>query len=106
MDWQAKREHPGYFETKHAAALFQVHEPTGGKPSHATWVVNRTWEPVYTDLCLLQVSADGGAATHLQTKMPTAFFEWPLLSPPMGAQVTMLQCASGGVQVDHAIAFC
>ena len=80
----------GYFELPHSSALFQVCEPFGPSPRSAIWQVNRTWDPVITDICYMEVSADGGESTELQFHMPPRFFEWSLLPPPVGSRVVML----------------
>jgi hypothetical protein len=38
----------------------------------------------------MQVSAQSGVATEMQEEMPSRFFEWALLPPPIGSQVLML----------------
>jgi hypothetical protein len=38
----------------------------------------------------MRVSAESGAALETQKQMPTQFFEWSLMPPPIGSQVVML----------------
>jgi hypothetical protein len=80
----------GYFELPHSSALFQVCEPFGPAPRSAIWQVHRTWDPIVTDICYMEVSAEGGEAVGMQFQMPTRFFEWSLLPPPIGSHVAML----------------
>jgi len=80
----------GYFEPPHSSGLFQVSEGSHGSVRSAFWAVNRTWDPVFTDICFMEVSADSGAALEMQFGMPTRFFEWSLLPPPVGSHVVVL----------------
>jgi hypothetical protein len=84
-----KRTH-GYFELQHSVGLFQVPEVSGPCAPSAIWAVNRTWDPVLTDICFMEVSADSGAAVDMQFKMPARFFEWSLLPPTVGSHVVAL----------------
>jgi len=81
---------PGYFETEHSCALFQILEPLQPTPRQALWQVDRTWDPMVTDISFVQVSAEEGDALRNQVQMPTGFFDWSLLPPPIGSQVVML----------------
>ena len=76
----------GYFWLPHSAGLFQI---VDGRDV-ALWGVTRTWDPRVTDISLIEVSADSGAAIDRQHEMPTRFFEWSLLPPPVGSPVLML----------------
>lgn len=80
----------GYFEASHSSGLFQVCEGSRGFWRPAMWGVNRNWDPVFTDISFLEVSADSGAAVERQFRMPTRFFDWSLLPPPVGSHVVML----------------
>ncbi len=91
MDWRG--EHPpnkGFFETEHSSALFQIPNLFGANPNLAIWRVHQMWDTTLTDLSLMHVSAHSGAALDMQKQMPTGFFEWALLPPPIGSQVVML----------------
>jgi hypothetical protein len=80
------------YETQYGASLFQLHDPFGGRrqPLTAMWQAHHTWDSQVTDITLVHVSAESGHALDLQAQMPTRFFEWSLLSPPVGTRVTML----------------
>jgi hypothetical protein len=80
----------GYFELPHSSGLFQVCEGPGSSARSAIWAVSRTWDPVVTDICFMEVSADSGGALEMQFRMPTRFFDWSLLPPPVGSHVVML----------------
>ena len=84
-----KRTH-GYFELPHSLGVFQVLEGHGGSPRKAFWAVNRVWDPVFTDICFMEVSAHSGEACGMQFGMPTRFFEWSLLPPPRASHVVVL----------------
>lgn len=79
----------GYFRSNYTADLFQVLDRSPN-PRHAIWEVNRTWDPSVTDISLMQVSAESGAAHAMQVEMPTKFFTWSLLPPPIDSDVVML----------------
>lgn len=83
------RERPGYFHSDHGAVLFQVN-PLGGSPKSALWIVDRTWDPTWTDVCLLQCSPDAAGFPGGKLELPTGFFPWSLLPPPVGERVSML----------------
>src|SRR5216683_2314856 len=65
-----ERRTSGYFELPHSSALFQVCDPFGRKPRTAVWHVDRTWDPIFTDICYMQVSAEGDEAAGRQAQMP------------------------------------
>jgi hypothetical protein len=82
------RRRKGYLATPHSTGLFQV-APSRMSQSHAIWGVNRTWDPVVTDIAMMQVGADQGDAVRRQHSREMGFFEWSMLPPPIGAQVHM-----------------
>lgn len=86
---QPIRERPGYFRANHGIVLFQVN-PLGGTPRSALWIVDRTWDSGWTDICLLQVSPDAVGFPKGKVELPTSFFSCSLLPPPVGARVSML----------------
>lgn len=79
-----------YFNLPHSASVVQV--LTGrGRQEAAIWGVTRTWDPVYTDICLLEVVPDGEVARRASDLMPAALFpRWTLLPPLVGTQVEMI----------------
>jgi hypothetical protein len=60
-----------------------------GAPKSAQWIVDCTWEPVWTDICLLQVAPDAGGFPGKRMQLPTSFFSWSLLPPSVGTRVSM-----------------
>jgi hypothetical protein len=89
----------GYSELQHSVGLFQVPDIYGPSAPSAIWAVNRTWDPVITDICFMEVSAEGGAAAGMQFEMPTRFFEWSLLPPPVGSPVVILGFPNNDIKV-------
>ena len=83
------RRNSGYFELPYSSVLFQAHLPFGEEPRVLFWHVRRTWDPVVTDICLMEVYAEGDEAAGMERQM-TGFFQWALLPPPVGSHVVML----------------
>src|SRR6266568_2648065 len=90
FDYRAERPPKGTFEAQFGSSIFQLHEPFGGKPVHAVWKVDRSWDSRFTDISLMQVSADSGLALQFQKEMPRTFLEWRFLPPHLGGKVTLL----------------
>lgn len=92
LDWRGQNPpiRPGYFTPDHTTNLFQVLDLTPRpRIPHATWAVDRTWTGPLTDIALMQVSAENGAAHEIQLRWPE-FFPWSLLPPPIGAEVAII----------------
>lgn len=81
------RDRPGYFETPHGAFGFQVNPKTR---DHGLWVVDRGWEPTWTDISMLQLSPELNGFPTGRPPTNSGHFPWSLLPPPIGAQVTMV----------------
>jgi hypothetical protein len=81
------RRNRGYFALPHSA-LFQVVDVRDMRS--VIWSVTRTWDPVFNDICFMEVALDDLASSEKQVEMPTRFFEWSLEPPPPGEQVVML----------------
>src|SRR5690348_16032119 len=64
LDWREPSQlKPGYFVPDHTTNLFQVLDLTPRpRTPYATWAVDRTWTGPLTDIALMQVSAENGAA--------------------------------------------
>jgi hypothetical protein len=86
---ELNRRTPGYFEPPHYSNLFQAHDPFGNEPRPLFWCVRRTWDPVFTDICSMEVFAREDEAGGMERQM-TGFFEWALVPPPVGSHVVML----------------
>lgn len=86
---QPIRERPGYFRSDHGAVLFQVNR-LGRTRRSALWIVDRTWDPTWTDICLMQVAPDAAGFPQGKVELPTGFFPWSLLPPRVGERVSML----------------
>ena len=84
-----RRKSSGYFELPYSSVLFQATQPLGGQPRVLLWHVCRTWDPVVTDICLMEVYAEKDEAAGMEHQM-TGFFQWALVPPPVGSHVVML----------------
>lgn len=73
----------------HSSNLFQAHDPFGRTPSPLFWSVRRTWDPVFTDICFMEVFAHEDEAAGMERRM-SGFFDWALVPPPVGSDVVML----------------
>ena len=76
--------------TKHVMNLFQVLEPGNPNSDYAFWHVDQDWNLLYSDLCLMKVSPDDGAAFRMAKQWPRKCFDLSLLPPPVGATVQCL----------------
>ncbi len=76
--------------TNHVVNLFQILEPGNQQSEHAFWHVDQDWNFVYSDLCLMKVSADDGAAFRMEKIWPRRCFDLALIPPPAGAVVQAL----------------
>ena len=104
MDWRGNQlPRKGYFQPEYSSGLFQAYNSDGASLALATWQVNRTWDPVFTDICLMQVSAEQGESIKTQRQMPTQFFEWALLPPPIGSEVVMFGYPKTGMTSSDGI---
>jgi hypothetical protein len=71
----------------HSAGLFQVLEPGNPQSDHSLWHVDKSWDFAHSDLCLMQVSAEEGAALGFQYQLGPQYLSVSLLPPPIGATV-------------------
>jgi hypothetical protein len=73
--------------TEHSVFLFQLLNPTSRGIERGLWHVDHSRDFLHTDLCLMQVSAEDGAALSMQYSASQMFCELQLLPPPIGTTV-------------------
>lgn len=88
-----RENRPKYrFRTQHAIGLFQVLEPLNLNQNspHALWHVDQSWNSAYSDLTLLEISAEDQNSDRIQYDWPSRFFELQLLPPERGSRVVVI----------------
>lgn len=90
LEGRDERPRRGSFLTQHSVALFQVLDPFDQKSEKALWHVDRSWNSRYSDMTMLQVSAEDDMSDKMQYQWPTRFFDLQLLPPERGAKVTAI----------------
>lgn len=78
-------KHLYHHKADHGAVLYQVN-PLDKQVRSARWIVDYTWEPTWTDICLFQAAQ----VPDNTLQFPTGFFQWSLLPPAIGKHVTMI----------------
>lgn len=93
------------FRTQHSIGLFQVLEPFDSKSNRALWHVDQSWNSAYSDLTLLEISAEDQVSDRIQYHWPAGFFELQLLPPSRGSRIVVVGFpkleaeATGGSQI-------
>ena len=90
LEGRDERPRRGSFLTQHSVALLQVIDPFDQNSAKALWHVDRSWNSRYSDMTMLQVSAEDEISDKIQYEWPTRFFELQLLPPERGATVTAI----------------
>jgi hypothetical protein len=94
------------FRTQHSIGLFQLLDPFDQASSRALWHVDQSWNSAYSDLTLLEISAEDQTSDRIQYNWPAGFFELQLLPPPRGSRVVVIGFpglsteATGGTQIN------
>src|SRR5205814_8149739 len=85
-----RENRPKYrFHTQHSIGLFQVLEPFNPNSPRALWHVDQSWNSAYSDLTLLEISAEDETSDRIQYNWPSGFFELQLLPPARGSRVVI-----------------
>jgi len=86
-----RENRPKYrFLTQHSIGLFQVLEPFNQQSPQALWHVDQSWNSAYSDLTLLEISAEDQTSDRIQYNWPDGFFELQLLPPDRGSRVVVI----------------
>ena len=94
-----RRRESGYTYFPFWSHLFQPSDIRDSKADAIIWGVTRTWDPMLTDICLLEVAPDGELAKQRMNAM-RSFPDWSLLPPPVGALVEMVGFPSSDVELN------
>jgi hypothetical protein len=81
LEGRDERPRRGSFLTQHSVALFQVLDPFDQASDKALWHVDHSWNSRYSDMTMLQVSAEDDMSDKMQYQWPMRFFDLQLLPP-------------------------
>lgn len=83
-----------------APGLTSLLDPTRPDTERGLWHADQSRNFLHTDLCLMQVSAEDGAALAMQYEKAQRFCEIKLLPPPVGAVVQAVGYPRHSVRTD------
>jgi hypothetical protein len=69
------RKSAGYWYLPHWCGLFQIGEFCDPTAPAALWAAKRIWDPIPTDICLVEAVPDGQIATERLNRSRTLFPE-------------------------------
>jgi hypothetical protein len=90
LEGRDERPRRGTILTQHSVALFQVLDPFDQESKKSLWHVDRSWNSRYSDMTMLQTSAEDDESDKMQYQWPTQFFDLQLLPPERGSKVTAI----------------